>query len=262
MTGATDHVLFESLGQVALITLNRPAVLNAADARLASAVAAAVEDLEASDELRVGVITGSGRAFCAGVDLKASTRGEDVLVPGHAEWGFLGLTGRPLAKPLIAAVNGLALGGGFEVVLACDLAVMSEEAWLGLPEVTRGVFPGGGGAIRLPRQLPLKLAMEKLLTGDSITAQQALAWGLVNSVTPPADVLETAMSLARRIAANSPHGVRTTKAMALRATAQGADWDRAVWADNEALNRSIPLTPDAVEGARAFVERRQPQWQS
>lgn len=262
MTDSTDLVLFERLGAVALITLNRPEVLNAADARMATAVASAVEEVERATDLRVGVITGTGRAFCAGADLKASADAEDVLVPGHPEWGFLGITGRALRKPMIAAVNGLALGGGCEVVLACDLAVMSDQARLGLPEVTRGVFAGGGGAIRLPRQLPLKVAMEKLLTGDPITAQQALAWGLVNHVTAPADVHSTALDLARRIAANSPHGVRTTKAMALRATAQGADWDRAVWADNEAHNRSIPLTPDAVEGARAFVERRQPQWQS
>jgi crotonobetainyl-CoA hydratase len=262
MTSETEPVLVHRSDAVGIIRLNRPAALNAADAHLAIGVARALDDLDSDATVRVVVITGVGRAFCAGVDLKATARGEEVLVPGHPEWGFAGLTGRTLRKPLVAAVNGLALGGGAEIVLACDLAVMSEDAWLGLPEVTRGVFPGGGGAIRLPRQAPLKLAMEKLLTGDPISPQEALAWGLVNTVTPAAAVLETALVLARRIAANSPSGVRTTRQMALLATAHGSDWDRAVWAANEAHNREIPLTHDAVEGARAFVERRPPEWRA
>jgi crotonobetainyl-CoA hydratase len=143
---------------------------------MAEAFSAAIDRLESDPVVSIGVITGAGRAFCAGVDLKAVSRGEGVLVPGHPEWGFAGLTGRTISKPLIAAVNGLALGGGAELVLACDLAIMSEDATLGLPEVTRGVFAGGGGAIGLPRQAPLKLAMEMLLTGEPITAHQALAW--------------------------------------------------------------------------------------
>jgi crotonobetainyl-CoA hydratase len=261
MTSATEPVLVDRRDAVGIIHLNRPAALNAVDAHLATAVAAALDDLDSDATVRAVVITGVGRAFCAGADLKATSRGLDVLVPGHPEWGFVGLTGRILGKPVIAAVNGLALGGGAEIVLACDLAVMSEDAWLGLPEVTRGLFPGGGGAIRLPRQAPLKLAMEKLLTGEPISPQEALAWGLVNAVTSAADVLETAIALAGRIAANSPSGVRTTRDMALLATAHGSEWDRAVWAANEAHNREIPLTPDAVEGARAFVERRPPHWQ-
>jgi crotonobetainyl-CoA hydratase len=257
-----EIVLVERRDAVLIVTLNRPEALNAADARVATAVSDALHELESNPSLRVGVITGTGRAFCAGVDLKATARGEAVLVPGHPEWGFLGLTGRSVSKPLVAAVNGLALGGGAEAVFACDLAVMSEDAILGLPEVTRGVYPGGGGAIRLPRQVPQKLAMQMLLTGEPISATQALDWGLVNQLVPADKVLDAAVELARRIAANSPHSVRITKQLALQATAKGSTWDDAVWAANAELNDTVPSHPDAIEGAQAFVDRRAPQWRT
>jgi crotonobetainyl-CoA hydratase len=145
--------------------------------------------------------------------------------------------------------------------LACDLAVLGEDAELGLPEVTRGIFPGGGGAIRLPQHIPLKLALEKLLTGDRISAAEARAWGLVNAVAPAADVLSTALDLAGRIARNSPQSVRVTRELARAAAGEGSPWADVVWARNGELNDTIPFTQDAQEGARAFVERRTPVWQ-
>jgi crotonobetainyl-CoA hydratase len=261
MTADDALVLERPEGHVRVITLNRPAALNSVHADLAVALSQAVDRFQADPDARVAVITGTGRAFCAGADLKAIARGEDTLLPGHPELGFAGLTQRTLTKPLVAAVNGLALGGGAELVLACDLAVMSEDAELGLPEVTRGIFPGGGGAIRLPQHAPLKLAMEKLLTGDRISAAEALAWGLVNAVTPADDVVSTAVDLAGRIARNSPQSVRVTRDLALAAAGAGSPWADVVWARNAELNETIPLTEDALEGARAFVERRLPAWQ-
>lgn len=260
MTEAEPLVLVDVVDQVCVLSINRPGALNAADAHVAAAMSDALGRFEDTPNLRVAVVTGVGRAFCAGVDLKATARGEEVLVPEHPEWGFAGITQRMLTKPMIAAVNGLALGGGAEIVLACDLAVMSSEAWLGFPEVTRGVFAGGGGAIRLPRQVPWKIAMERLLTGERISADEALAWGLVNRITSPTEVLTAALELAQRIASNSPQSVRLTKEMALRSIGQGSTWDDDVWARNAELNVSIPLTADAVEGAAAFVERRSPVW--
>jgi crotonobetainyl-CoA hydratase len=259
MSGGSRLVETERSGHVWIIRLNRPEALNAVHATMAAEVAAAVDVLDADPELRVGVITGAGRAFCAGVDLKAVARGEDVLVPGHPEWGFAGVTQRVPAKPLIAAVNGLALGGGCELVLACDLAVMNDSTYLGLPEVTRGVFAGGGGVVRLGAS---KWAMEALLTGDPVPAERAAAWGLVNRIVPAAQVLPAALELAGRIAANSPSAVRVTKRLARTAGGAEAGWVADVWTRNAAESIAVLQTPDAREGARAFAEHREPRWQS
>lgn len=164
---------FEQRGPVALITLNRPDAMNAVNAALSEAVGTALETVARDPEIRVAVITGAGRAFCAGADLKELAAGRGIYPPDHPEWGFAGLVQHFIDKPLIAAVNGYALGGGTEIMLACDLAVVSDQAKLGLPEVKRGLLAAAGGLLRLPRQVPVKLAMEVALTGEPIDAETA-----------------------------------------------------------------------------------------
>lgn len=263
LPGASEQpvALFERRGQVGVITLNRPEALNAVNAALAQLVGAALEELAADPALRVGVITGAGRAFCAGMDLKAFAAGESVAVPDHPEWGFAGLTGHYVSKPLIAAVNGVAMGGGAEIALACDLAVMSADAWLGLPEVARGLVPAAGGAVRLPRLIPRRFALEAMLTGDPIDAERALALGLVNRVVPAGHVLESAVELAERIAGNAPLAVQATKRLAYEGLRHPDDWARELQQLNDDTFAAVAATEDALEGATAFAQKRPPQWQ-
>ncbi|WP_037144150.1 crotonase/enoyl-CoA hydratase family protein [Rhodococcoides fascians] len=257
----SSSAIYTVVDHVATITLNRPSAMNAVDAGLSGAVGEALEQFESDDNLRVLVLTGNGRAFCAGADLKRIAAGDDTGAPGHPEWGFAGFVEHPISKPVIAAVNGFALGGGTEIVLAADLAVMSSEASLGLPEVKRGLFAAGGGAIRLPQELPAKLAMEFLLTGEPIAAGQALQLGLVNSVVAPGEVMEAAFLLAERIAANAPLSVRTTKRLARAAIGAEAQWSEDVWNLNSRLIDEVFASADAHEGSVAFAEKRQPQWE-
>jgi crotonobetainyl-CoA hydratase len=245
---------------VAIITLNRPSALNAVNADLAGAVGAALEEIERDDDIRVGIVTGAGRAFCAGADLKALAVGTDIGAPGHPEWGFAGLVEHEISKPLIAAANGFALGGGTEIVLACDLAVLADDAALGLPEVKRGLFAAAAGLIRLPRQLPAKLAMEHALTGRPIAPAAAAQYGLVNRVVPAERVLDTALELAAEVIANAPLSVRASKRLVRAATGAGADWDRAVYAIQEQEIETVLSSADAREGATAFAEKRPPVW--
>lgn len=253
-------VLVTKADGVAILTLNRPGSRNAVNAALASELGEALEELDADPEIRVGVITGAGSAFCAGADLKALGAGEAISAPGHAEWGFAGLVQHEISKPLIAAVNGFALGGGTEILLACDLAVLSEDASLGFPEVSRGLFAAAGGLIRMPRQVPPKVVMELALTGRAMAAQDALRWGLVNRVVPRERVLSDALELAQSIAANAPLAVRASKLVLHRATATGADWDDRVW-DLQAVELArILASDDAQEGTSAFAEKRLPRW--
>jgi crotonobetainyl-CoA hydratase len=254
----TPAATAERDGAVLLITLNRPDALNACNAELAGIVGAALEELEADPSLRVGVITGAGRAFCAGMDLKAFLAGEDVAAPGHPEWGFAGVGRHFVAKPLIAAVNGLAMGGGAELALACDLIVASRTARIGLPEVTLGLYPAGGGVLRLTRQIPYRLAMEMILTGTPIDAERALRIGLVNQVVEPDQVLPAALELAGRIAANGPLAVQASKQLVRDCAEFGDDWSDAIWAVNDAVFERLRVTADAVEGATAFTEKRPP----
>lgn len=260
MTMAEAAATLEKRGSVALITLNRPAAMNAVNGALSTALGESLAELDADDELRVGVVTGRGRAFCAGADLKALSAGEDLMAAGHPEWGFAGLINHEVRKPVIAAVNGFALGGGAEIVLRCDLAVMSEEASLGLPEVARGLFAAAGGLVMLPRQLPAKIAMKAALTGEPISAAEALRWGLVNRVVPAADVLDVAMALAETISARAPLPVVASKKVLQRAIGAGSDWDTDVWALNAQLFAQVVTSEDAAEGATAFAERRAPRW--
>jgi enoyl-CoA hydratase len=247
----------ERQNRVGLVTLNRPEARNAVNGEFARDMEATLDRLEADDEIWVVVITGRGPTFCAGADLKmiAAGRGGEAATP---RGNFGGITRRSFPKPLIAAVNGPALAGGFEIVLACDLVVTSSEATFGLPEVKRGLFAAAGGLIRLPRRLPLAVAMEIGLTGDAISADRAYALGLVNRVVEPGRVLAEAMELAATITANGPVAVRATLAM----VREGKDMteDKA-WPRSNELAIQVFATKDAIEGATAFAEKREPHWQ-
>ncbi|MEN0134296.1 MAG: crotonase/enoyl-CoA hydratase family protein [Rhodococcus sp. (in: high G+C Gram-positive bacteria)] len=252
--------LWERRGGIGIITLNRPKSLNAVNGALSTAVGTLLEQAENDPEVRVVVVTGSGRAFCAGADLKALATGGDIGADGHPEWGFAGYAQHWISKPTIAAVNGFALGGGTELVLASDLAVVDEEAKLGLPEVKRGLFAAAGGVIRLQQQIPKKVALEIALTGEPITAAQGKELGLVNRVAPAGTALDVALELAEQIAANAPLSVRESKAMIHR-TATEPDWEDGAWAANTAAFKTVFSSADAKEGPTAFAEKRQPVWQ-
>lgn len=252
--------LYERRGNVAIITLNRPRALNAVNAELSTAVGTLLEQADADDAVRVIVLTGSGRAFCAGADLKALGSGASLDADGHPEWGFAGYAQHWVSKPTIAAVNGFALGGGTELVLASDLAVVDERAQLGLPEVTRGLFAAAGGVIRLQQQIPRKVALELALTGEPITAVDGLKLGLVNRVAPAGTALDAALELAASIAANAPLAVRESKSMIHR-TAAFSDWEQDVWDRNSKAMGVVFASADAQEGTKAFAEKRAPVWQ-
>jgi enoyl-CoA hydratase len=241
---------------VAVLTLNRPEARNAVNGELARAMEAALDGLEADAATNAVVLTGAGSTFCAGADLKvvAAGRGAELATP---RGGFGGIVTRKFPKPLIAAVNGPALAGGFEVVLACDLVVAVEHATFGLPEVTRGLFAAAGGLIRLPKRIPLALATEIALTGDPIDADRAAQLGLVNRVVPEGQVVEAACELAARIAANGPLAVRNSLAM-VREAAELTEAE--AWARNNALAVEVFASRDAIEGATAFAEKRAPRW--
>lgn len=260
MTAVTDSsapeppVLVERDGPTLIITVNRPRVRNAVDRAVAEGVAAAVDDLEADATLATGILTGAGGYFSAGMDLKAYLRGESPSIEGR---GLAGITQRPPTKPMIAAVEGPALAGGCEMVLACDLVVASEEAVFGLPEVKRGLVAAAGGLIRLPRRIPIAVAMEAALTGDPLPAAEAHRWGLVNHLTPVGGALAGARELAARIGTNGPLAVRASKQIIV----DSADWTaEEMWERSEATARPVNTSEDAREGATAFAEKRAPVW--
>jgi enoyl-CoA hydratase len=251
---AAAMVLHERRGGVLTLTINRPAQRNAVDHEVAVQLAAAVDLLDADPELSVGVLTGAGGVFSAGMDLKAFTKGELPVLPGR---GFGGLTRAAVRKPLIAAVEGWALGGGFEMVLACDLIVAAEDARFGLPETTRGLVAAEGGLVRLPRRLPYHVAARVLLSGEPLTAAEAKQYGLVNEVTPPGTALAVARELAERVARNAPLALAAVKEV-LRET-QGLKESDAFTRQDE-ITSGLATSEDAREGARAFAEKRAPVW--
>lgn len=258
-------VRYEVDGRVAVLTLNRPEALNAVNSALADAVGAHLEDAVADPDVRAIVVTGAGRAFCAGADLKEIAAGRGVGPTSHPEWGFAGLTRHWVSKPLIAAVNGYAMGGGTEIALACDLVVASDQAAFGLPEVKRGLLAAAGGVVRLQRQVPIKLALQMALTGDPVPAVVARDWGLVNDVVPASQVLSRARELASRIAENAPLSVQCTKRVLYQTASAGSDRDPAwnggdPWAVNAEAMDAIFASRDAIEGATAFAEKRPPVW--
>lgn len=254
-----EPVHVETDGGVTVITLDRPSALNALNSAVAAALGAALETAEQDEAVRAIVVTGTGRAFSAGADLKAVAQGDSLTDPDHPEWGFGGFTRHPVSTPTIAAVNGLAFGGGLELMLFCDLAIADEDARFGLPEVTRGLAAGAGGLVRLPQRIPRVVALEMAMTGAPISAARAYELGLVNRVAPAGTALEGARAMAATIASNAPLAVRESRALMLRAVHADED-DDAIWDDNAAVMGRIFSSEDAKEGPRAFAEKRSPVW--
>ena len=250
-----EAVLVETKDNVLVITINRPEARNAVNGEVAKGVAAALDRLDGEPSLSVGVLTGAGGTFSSGMDLKGFLKGETPVIEGR---GLAGLTEAPPRKPLIAAVEGYALAGGFEMALACDLIVASSEAKFGIPEVKRGLVAGGGGLLRLPQRLPYYVAMELALTGDSITGEQAQRLGLVNRVVEPGKALDGALELAAALAANGPLALAASKEILRRSL----DWTEAEgWKNQLDIMAPVFSSEDAREGAAAFAEKRPPRWQ-
>ena len=249
-----DAVLAEVAGGIGIITINRPEARNAVNEAVASGIAAAIDELDARRDITSLILTGAGGTFCAGMDLKGFLAGENSMAGGR---GFGGITHRPPAKPVIAAVEGYALAGGFEIVLACDLVVASEDATFGLPEVTRGLVAGAGGLFRLPRRVPYHIAMEIALTGARVPARRLEAAGLINRLVPAGEALAQARALAAEIGRNAPLSLAATK----RIVAESADWPLSEAFDRQdGIVRPVFTSADAMEGAAAFAEKRAPVW--
>ncbi len=252
-SSASNAVLTEQRGRILIITINRPEAKNAANAAVSHGLAAAMDTLDGDPGLSVGILTGAGGTFCAGMDLKAFARGEDVAVKGRG----LGFTERPPAKPLIAAVEGFALAGGTELALATDLIVAATDSAFGIPEVKRGLVAAGGGLLRLPQRIPSAIAMELALTGENLPARRAHELGLVNVLAEPGHALEAAIALAERITANGPLAVAATK----RVIVESRGWSpEQQWAEQMKIIMPVFASKDAREGAVAFAEKRAPNW--
>jgi crotonobetainyl-CoA hydratase len=261
----SDAVLIARRGYVLVATINRPEARNSVNAAVHEGLGDALELAEHDPEIRVVIVTGAGdQAFCAGADLKALSRGERITPADKAKraWGFAGFVQHPIGKPIIAAVNGFALGGGTELALASDLVVAAETAKFGLPEVKRGIIAAAGGAFRIARQIPDKIAMEMLLTGEPITAQRALELGFANRVVPADQLMETALALADQIAANAPLAVQASKRLAKGMAGGQIASEDAAWAANLAENKLLFGSQDAREGPLAFAQKRAPVWQA
>jgi crotonobetainyl-CoA hydratase len=255
--------LVEHRGNVMVITINRPEARNAVNAAVSIAVGNALEQAQNDAEVRAVVITGAGdKSFCAGADLKAIARRENLYHPDHGEWGFAGYVHHFIDKPTIAAVNGTAFGGGTELALASDLVVADERAQFGLPEVKRGLIAAAGGVFRIMNQLPRKVAMELLLTGDPLSASDALEWGLINQVVKDGSVLDAALELAARVTVNAPLSVQASKRIAYGVDDGVIADEEAGWERTVREMRSLIRSEDAREGPLAFAEKRQPVWKA
>jgi crotonobetainyl-CoA hydratase len=263
MANPDDPVLFTQTGRIGILTLNRPRVLNAVNRAMWLGAASAIEAFAQDPHLRVLIVTGTGdRAFCAGSDLKAKASGELEVTEEMDRWGYAGIVRHFVDKPVIAAVNGYALGGGTEIALSCDLVVASEHATFGLPEPLHGLLAGAGGLLRLPRQIPLKVAMNCILTGESLSAADAMRWGLINRVVPHAQLLDTAIEMAKRICAASPLAIRASKQIVYRGLDQSLDFPGDAWAMNDRWVDEVQASDDAREGMRSFLEKRAPVWKT
>ncbi|MEN4479163.1 enoyl-CoA hydratase [Mycolicibacterium cosmeticum] len=248
-----DEVLTERQGRTLVITINRPEARNAFNLPVAQGLAAAMDELDDSADLSVAILTGAGGNFSAGMDLKAFAAGELPYVPGRG----IGFTERPPRKPVIAAVEGYALAGGTEMVLATDLIVASRTAKFGIPEVKRGLVAAGGGLLRLPHRIPYQKALELALTGENFTAEEAAEWGFVNKLTEPGGALAGALELAEKITANGPLAVAVTKEIIVKS----AEWSHSeMWHKQNELIAPVFSSKDAIEGATAFAEKRKPNW--
>ena len=247
-------VLTERRERILLITINRPDQRNAVNAAVARGIADALDELDGDDELTLGIVTGAGKGFCAGMDLKAFVTGER---PYADDRGFAGITQRAAAKPLIAAIEGFAVAGGLEVALSCDLIVAARGAKLGVPEVKRSLVAAAGALLRLPRVLPRNVAMELVLTGDPITAERGYELGLVNRLAEPGDAVQAAFELADQIAPNAPLALAASK----RILTEAVDWpDSEFWQRQGEIVGPVMTSEDAREGATAFAEKRSPVW--
>ena len=251
----SDAVLTEVDNGVLIVTINRPEAKNAVNADVAQGIAAAMDELDGNDELRVGILTGAGGTFCAGMDLKAFLKGEDPAVKGR---GFGGLVGAPPKKPLIGALEGYVLAGGLELSLACDISVCSETSKFGIPEVKRSLVAAAGGVVKLPRIIPRRIAMEMALTGDPIDAARAYELGLVNKVVPEGEVFAAAKQYAETIAENGPLAVMASKQCIVES--EGWELDR-LFKNQYKIIGPVFQSEDAKEGPRAFAEKRKPVWQ-
>lgn len=260
--GGNGAVLAHRQGRVLIVTINRPEARNAVNMDVMVGVGEALEVAENDHSIWVVVITGAGdKSFCAGADLKAAARGELTPTDERVKaWGFAGFVQHHISKPVIAAVNGFALGGGTEIVLQSDLAVAIDTAAFGLPEVKRGIFAGAGGAFRLAQQIPRKVAMEVMLTGKPITAARALELGLINRVVTADQLLPAALELAAEICENAPLAVQVTKRIAVGITDGRVADDDVDWARTEAEGAVLMASDDSREGLAAFAEKRAPQW--
>jgi len=255
--------LGERRGNVLLITINRPDARNAVNGAVSTAVGDLLQQAQDDADVWAVVITGSGdKSFCAGADLKAIYRRENLFHPEHPEWGFAGYVRHFIDKPTIAAVNGIALGGGTELALASDLVVAEESAKFGLPEVKRGLVAAAGGVFRIVEQLPRKVAMQLLFTGEPITAAEALAWGLINEVVPDGTVVDAALALAQRITVNAPLAVQASKRVAVGVDNGVITADEAGWTRTAREIGPLMKSEDAKEGPLAFAEKRQPVWKA
>ncbi|HEX5142635.1 MAG TPA: crotonase/enoyl-CoA hydratase family protein [Mycobacterium sp.] len=261
---ATDAAaaLTERRGNVLIITLNRPDARNAINAAVSTAVGDALQAAQDDPDVRAVVLTGAGPGFCAGADLKAISRRENLFHPEHAEWGFAGYVRHYIDKPTIAAVNGTALGGGTELALASDLVVAEERSKFGLPEVKRGLIAAAGGVFRIVDHLPRKVAMQLLFTGEPITADEALKWGLINEVVPDGTVVEAAVALAERITVNAPLAVWASKRVAYGVDDAVITGDEAGWSRTMREMSAVLRSEDAKEGPLAFAEKRAPVWKA
>ena len=249
-----EPVLTERRGNVLLITLNRPQVRNAVNAALAAGVAGALEELDGEDSLSVGVLSGAGGFFCAGMDLGAFVKGES---PWFGDRGFAGIAQRSARKPLIAAIEGFAVAGGLEIALACDMVVAAKGAKLGIPESKRSLVAAGGALLRLPRRMPYHVVMELALTGDSFPAERFYEFGLVNRLTEPGGAVDEALELAAALAKNGPLALIAAKQI----LQEQFDWSSAeMWEKQGAIAGPVMISEDAKEGASAFKEKRDPVW--
>lgn len=256
-------VLVERRGNVALITINRPEARNAINGAVSTGIGDALAQAQHDDAVRAVVITGAGdKSFCAGADLKAVANRENIYHPDHPEWGFAGYVQHFIDKPTIAAVNGTALGGGTELALASDLVVAEQRAQFGLPEVKRGLIAGAGGVFRIIEQLPRKVALELLYTGEPISAADAARWGLVNRVVDDGGALDAALALAAQITGNAPLSVRASKRIAYGVDDGAIAGEVAAWARTRREFSALLKSEDAKEGPRAFAEKRAPVWKA
>lgn len=269
MTEAGDGqpgALVERRGNVMIITINRPEARNAVNSSVSIAVGDALDEAQRDPDVRAVVITGAGdKSFCAGADLKAISRRENIYHPDRPEWGFAGYVRHFIDKPTIAAVNGTALGGGTELALASDLVVADERAQFGLPEVKRGLIAAAGGVFRIVEQLPRKVAMELLLTGEPLTAADAYEWGLINQVVKQGSdgsVLDAALALAARVTGNAPLSVQASKRIAYGVHDGLIAGDEPGWDHTMDEMRSLIRSEDAREGPLAFAEKRAPVWKA